>query len=52
MRKNKKGVEIGFLTENLGTMIFVVAVVLVIIFILIVWAGPGFSNVIKKLNFW
>ena len=52
MKMNKKGVEIGFATENLGTMIFVLAIVLVILFILIVWFGPSLSGFLKKFSLW
>ena len=52
MKMNKKGVEIGFVTDNLGVMLFTLAIVLVILSILIWWFSPSLSGFLKKFSLW
>ena len=52
MRMNKRG-GMGFLTDNLGTVLFVIAVFIALVFVVILVAGPSvYSKLTNMFGFW
>ena len=50
MKMNKKG-GFEFLTDNLGTIVFVLIVLIAILFLVILLSGPSLSKLIKSFSF-
>ena len=52
MKFNKKGIDIGFATQHLATILLVLAILAVVLSIILVWANPALGESLKRFDFW